>query len=103
MAIPVAKIVASVIEGPAPLEVTFRDESTGPPTAWLWDFSSNHETDSTARNVRYIFPRAGNFTVKLIVSNAEGSSFDTQRITVSAPVSATGYTPPHGAAVSADF
>ena len=69
---PVAAFSASPISGNAPLAVTFTDKSTGSPTSWIWDFGDG--TTYNIRNPPHIYTQAGNYTVKLTVSNAFGSN-----------------------------
>jgi len=57
------------------MEVTFTDQSTGNPTAWNWDFGDN--ATSTEQNPTHVYTSAGEFTVRLTVSNAQGDSDDT--------------------------
>ena len=88
---PVASINASVTNGVAPLTVTFTDGSTGSPTQWAWDFTSNGTIDSTDRNpASQTYSSAGVYTAKLKVSNAQGESTAVRTITVT---SAAGITP----------
>lgn len=54
------------------LTATFRDTSTGDPTAWLWDFGDQTPV-STQRNPVHVFPGPGRYVVTLTVSNAIGS------------------------------
>ncbi len=62
-----AVFTASPSQGEAPLNVQFTDASIGAPTAWLWDFGDG--TNSTLQSPAHIFNLAGNYTVKLTVSN----------------------------------
>ncbi len=57
--------------------VQFKDESTGSPTSWLWTFGEGEGT-STEKNPSHIYNRAGEYTVTLTVSNANGSSSATK-------------------------
>ncbi|WP_281085505.1 DUF2341 domain-containing protein [Methanosarcina acetivorans] len=68
---PTAGFSANVTEGEVPLTVLFSDESTGSPTAWVWDFGDN-ETSSEQSPV-HTYSAAGNYTVTLTVTNAAGS------------------------------
>lgn len=60
------------LTGPAPLNVTFTDTTTGAPISWLWDFGDS-ET-STERNPSHIYAEAGTFNVNLAAANAAGSN-----------------------------
>ena len=70
--LPVAAFSASAVSGNAPLTVTFTDKSTGSPTSWIWDFGDG--TTYNIQNPPHIYTQAGNYTVKLTVSNAFGSN-----------------------------
>ncbi|HXW98352.1 MAG TPA: PKD domain-containing protein, partial [Methanomicrobiales archaeon] len=69
---PVANFTANVTTGPAPLAVAFTDQSTNTPTAWSWDFGDSGT--STLQNPVHVYTAAGTYTVKLTVTNADGSS-----------------------------
>ncbi len=73
--LPVADFSASPTSGPAPLEVSFTDASTGIPTSLLWDFGDG--STSTDQNPKYIYSTEGNYTVTLTVSNAVGTDTKT--------------------------
>jgi PKD repeat protein len=64
-----ANFSASPIQGIAPLEITFTDESINTPQYWFWDFDSNGAIDSTNRHPDYIYTKGGYHTVSLTVSN----------------------------------
>lgn len=68
---PVAALSADTTSGAAPLAVQFTDESTGSPTAWLWDFGDGDT--STSQNPSHTYTDAGTYTVGLTVTNADGS------------------------------
>ncbi|AAM07628.1 cell surface protein [Methanosarcina acetivorans C2A] len=70
---PVAAFAADVTSGTAPLTVNFTDQSTGSPTSWEWDFDNDGNVDSTEQNPSYTYSDAGIYTVKLTVSNENGS------------------------------
>jgi PKD repeat protein len=72
--LPVANFEADVVTGTAPLEVQFTDTSTGSPTSWAWDFQNNGSVDSTLQNPTFTYPLPGTYTVKLTVTNAQGSA-----------------------------
>jgi PKD repeat protein len=79
---PSASFSANPTSGTAPLAVQFADGSTGPPTAWSWDFGDGGT--STAKNPSHTFAAAGTYLVTLTASNAAGSSTATGTITVAA-------------------
>jgi PKD repeat protein len=64
----------------AGLKVTFVDNSTGNPANWAWDFGDGGT--STAQNPTHTYLAAGNYVVKLTVSNSGGSSSINQLVTV---------------------
>lgn len=55
-------------------QVTFTDKSTGNPTSWSWTFGLGTTPQaSNAQNPTVTFNNAGNYTIKLTASNANGS------------------------------
>ncbi len=82
---PVAAFNASPINGTAPLNVTFTDQSTGNVTSYAWDFNNDGTVDSTDKNPAYTYVTAGTYTVKLTVTGPGGSDDEvkTNYITVS--------------------
>lgn len=75
---PVAKFAFSV-NGKV---VNFVDQSTGTPTAWLWDFGDS--SGSTEKNPVHTYGSAGNFTVTLTVTNSAGSNSTSDVVTIAA-------------------
>jgi large repetitive protein len=69
---PVAAFDSAVLNA-ATHTMQFIDKSTGSPTSWSWDFGDGSPL-STTQNPSHTYPAAGNFTVKLTVSNAAGSN-----------------------------
>jgi PKD repeat protein len=69
---PVANFSFTPASGCAPLSVSFTDNSTNTPTTWAWDVDNNGTIDYTTKSPTHIFSVAGNYTVKLKVSNANG-------------------------------
>jgi len=69
---PVANFTSSVTAGKATLTVAFNDTSTGIPTGWKWAFGDGKT--STIQNPRHEYSYAGNYTVKLTVSNVVGNN-----------------------------
>ncbi|MDB5222033.1 MAG: hypothetical protein JWN83_700 [Chitinophagaceae bacterium] len=92
-----ANFSAIPISGCAPLLVNFTDSSTGNPTSWKWDLGNG--TISFLKNPAVTYFAPGQYNVKLIVTNANGSNeiIKSQFITVYAvpAVNFTG-TPPNG-------
>ncbi|NMB78277.1 MAG: PKD domain-containing protein, partial [Methanomicrobiales archaeon] len=70
--VPTATFTGNVTSGPTPLAVQFRDRSLGYPKNWSWDFGDG--TTSTAQNPLHTYPAAGNYTVSLTATNAQGSN-----------------------------
>ena len=81
------------INGEAPLEVSFTDESTGGPTSWQWDFDNDGNWDSNEQNPSYTYSSAGEYSVKLKVSKDGNSDTKliTNYITVSEPTGGCDY------------
>ncbi len=68
---PVADFTADPTSGPAPLQVSFTDLSTGTITSWQWFFGDN--TGSGEQNPIHTYYLPGSYTVTLIVSGPAGS------------------------------
>lgn len=68
---PIASFTASSTAGTAPLTVQFTDTSTGPPTAWEWNFGDG--TTSTEQNPVHLYETPGIYTVSLRASSLSGS------------------------------
>ena len=66
-----AFISASPQSGCPPLFVSFKDSSAGNPTSWQWDLGNG--TLSGLQNPTTTYFKSGNYTIKLIVKNANGS------------------------------
>jgi PKD repeat protein len=86
--LPTADFKADVTGGNAPLSVNFTDQSTGNISSYSWDFDNDGNVDSTEQNPVHIYNAAGNYTVNLTVSNADGSDAEvkTDYIVVSEPL-----------------
>jgi PKD repeat protein len=67
-----ANFNASPLSGPAPLSVRFTDLSTGPVTAWQWDFGDG--AASAEQNPAHNYTAEGLYTVSLMVSDGQGNS-----------------------------
>jgi len=65
---PVAKFKCQVTG----MNATCADQSTGNPTSWLWEFGDGDT--STEQNPVHSYSVAGDYTVKLTVTNADGSN-----------------------------
>jgi PKD repeat protein len=72
---PTAGFTGSPTTGPVPLTVNFTDSSTGydQPLTYQWDFDNDGTTDSTDQNPSYEYTGQGTYTVKLTVSDSDGS------------------------------
>ncbi len=88
--VPVANFSMSREAGAAPLYIRFTDRSVDA-TSWRWEFGGG--TWTTARDPSVVFRRPGTYTVRLVASNAHGSSSATGTVTV------TGSAAPAGRAV----
>jgi PKD repeat protein len=54
--------------------VQFTEQSTGTaPLTYAWDFTNDGSTDSTVKSPSFTYKTAGTYTVKLTVTNADGS------------------------------
>jgi PKD repeat protein len=75
---PAADFIGAPTIGSAPLAVTFTDNSTGHDQllsyAWDFDFITNPGTDSIDQNPTHIYNSEGTYTVKLTVTDSDGSS-----------------------------
>jgi PKD repeat protein len=74
---PVASFTATPVSGHT---IQFADTSTGNPTTWLWDFGDGG--GSSTENPSHTYAAAGNYSVKLTVSNSTGSSQTVSVVTV---------------------
>ena len=72
----VADFTADKEIGLAPLTVQFTDNSTGNPTAWLWNFGDG--TTSNEQNPQKTYTSTGNYNVSLMVENEVDSNEKTQ-------------------------
>ncbi len=72
---PVANFSANNTSGPAPLTVSFTDQSTNNPTTWQWDFGDGGT--STQPNPSHTYNIDGSYTVSLFVNNNYGSDTKT--------------------------
>ncbi len=71
---PTADFTASATNScDVPLAVNFTDMSTGGPTSWAWDIDNNGSVDYTTQSPSHTYSSAGTYTVKLAVTNTNGS------------------------------
>lgn len=75
---PVANFTANTTSGTYPLIISFTDGSENTPTHWYWDFDNDGVTDSTEQNATFKYKVKGNYTVKLVVSNANNTDSETK-------------------------
>ncbi|KAF1078388.1 hypothetical protein MKMG_00723 [Methanogenium sp. MK-MG] len=99
---PVAAFSADSVTGPAPMQVTFTDQSQGVPTSWTWYFGGG--ASSREQNPTHTYTEPGTYSVTLRVINAEGIDFESKTglITVTDEGSTAPVTNPPVAAFSAD-
>ena len=87
MALPVANFTF-LISG---LVVAFTDGSLNAPVSWSWDFGDS--TTSNIQNPSHTYLAAGTYTVKLTVTNADGSSSVTSVVAIIPPVASFTFSP----------
>ncbi len=61
---------------PTGVPVTFRDLSTGKPTAWAWEFRGTTPLTSTDQNPTVVYDNPGTYSLMLTASNSIGSNSD---------------------------
>ncbi|RJQ18918.1 MAG: PKD domain-containing protein [Nitrospiraceae bacterium] len=73
---PAAGFTGSPTSGAAPLAVNFTNTSTGYDLllTYAWDFDNNGTTDSTLPNPSYVYGSEGTYSVKLTVTDSDGSA-----------------------------
>jgi glucose/arabinose dehydrogenase/chitodextrinase len=97
---PVALMSANRTSGPAPLTVNFSsagsNDPEGQPITYSWDFGDG--SSSTAANPSHTYANAGQYLVRLTVSDGQNSSVSTPlTISVGSPPTATITAPSDGA------
>jgi PKD repeat protein len=70
--VPVASFSATPLSGPVPLNVTFKSNSSGIISEWMWDFGDSRKDFGEV--VSHTYTRAGTYSVSLRVSGPGGSS-----------------------------
>ena len=84
-----AHIGTSATSGAAPLDIDFRDESTGAVASREWNFGDGSEV-STRQNPSHTYTESGSYDVILTVRDADGATDeDTIEIVVGDPVAPT--------------
>ena len=72
---PVPSFISTLSTGCEGVEVSFTDQSTQNPQSWLWEFEGGEPNESTEQNPQNIlYATAGNYDVKLSVTNGAGTS-----------------------------
>jgi len=73
---PTANFTGSPTNGAIPLTVNFTNSSTGydQPLSYKWDFDNNGTVDSIAQNPSYTYTTPGTYTIKLTVTDFDGST-----------------------------
>ncbi|MBI5916474.1 MAG: choice-of-anchor B family protein, partial [Bacteroidetes bacterium] len=92
---PTAAFTLNNMQGCAPVQVQFTDQSAGGPTAWAWSFPGGSPTTSPEQNPIVTYTISGSYSAMLTVTNSAGSSETTQMniITVdAAPFAAFDFT-----------
>jgi PKD repeat protein len=74
----IADFSANPLIGPAPLQVTFTDESIGAIISWEWDFDNDGTIDSSEQNPIHIYNEAGIYTVTLTVGDGSSTATETK-------------------------
>jgi len=71
---PIAQFTSNITQGTSPLSVQFTDQSvsTGT-TTYAWDVNNDGSTDYTTKSPSHTYAAAGNYTVKLTVTDDTGS------------------------------
>ncbi|TAE16663.1 MAG: PKD domain-containing protein [Bacteroidetes bacterium] len=69
---PQAQFSSNIVEGCAPLIVSYFDNSTNNPTGWSWDFGNGNNSSQQNPTTTYTVP--GTYAVRLTASNASGSN-----------------------------
>ena len=67
-----ADFTANPTMGDLPLNVSFKDQSSGSPMTWLWAFGDG--STSTLQNPVHTYLKSGAYSVKLKVSNPSGTN-----------------------------
>lgn len=90
---PMAWFSGTPTSGTSPLSVTFTDESSRLPTAWIWDFGDESALVYT-QNPTHEYSAVGVYNVTLIASNAAGrdTRVRTDYITVVSIIDFSSYT-----------
>ncbi len=85
---PIANFSANTTSGPAPLTVSFIDQSTNNPSSWQWDFGDGGTSDQQSPSHTYNVN--GTYTVTLTVTNSYGSDTENKENYISVSGGGTG-------------
>ncbi|MCU0498310.1 MAG: PKD domain-containing protein [Anaerolineae bacterium] len=69
----VADFIVTTVRGPAPLQITFDNASTGSGLTYEWDFNGDGTIDTFDENPTYTYPSAGLYTVILTIRDGQGN------------------------------
>ncbi len=75
---PSAAFSADIVEGCAPLTVSFMDQSSTNASSWNWVFTGGNPATSSEQNPIVVFENPGIFGVSLEVNNSAGSDMNVQ-------------------------
>jgi PKD repeat protein len=73
-----AEFTANGQQGNVPLTTSYFDVSSANAVSWAWDFDNNGTVDSTQQNPTHTYSNPGNYTVKLTVRTAGGTTTSTE-------------------------
>ena len=77
---PIAQFTTNITQGHAPLTVQFTDQSVSPGRSYFaWDINNDNSTDYTTRNPVHTYTTAGNYSVNLTMTNADGSDSEIKK------------------------
>ncbi len=68
---------SSTTKDTVPFTVTFTDKSTGNISEWKWTFGDDTRTFTSKTNPTYTFTTAGNYRVKLVVTDTDSKTSET--------------------------
>jgi PKD repeat protein len=71
---PIADFTANTTEIEESETVSFTDLSLNNPTSWHWYFEGGTPSESTEKNPNVLYETAGNYDVRLVVSNEYGNN-----------------------------
>ena len=98
---PVADFSSSVMDGPAPLTVSFTNLSKGYPESYAWDFGDGTPI-SPETSPRHTYTKPGNYSVILTVKTGVGQHQKTMPISVHGPLFTITATAGPGGKISPD-